>query len=324
MSAFEAFLQSDDYARTSRRKASLHDSERAVLPMSAKSRTIYLSMFSQYLAWLERHNKSLCKVTFEDLRVFLERKDEETGKRVLNSAIALRYLRLLERVYQYLEVDPNPAQHAALQALGSKRLLTRDAPSVALNDSEIQRFMAVLPGRNNLPGAKDPSRGWKRRRDRAMLALMLGAGLKESEVMRLEIGQVGDRQLDGTVLVEIKKPTDGIGKDHTAPLLDFAQEEVLAWIAERYRLRIPGDLLFPAAFDGRSMDHATIYRQVNAAFQRAQISVERRGARTLRNTYAVLCIREGVPLEEVGERLGHFLERSAIPYAALSESSRDS
>lgn len=317
--AFERFVQSDAYLKTSRRKQHGIDSERAPLPMSSKSKIVYVSMFGQYLAWLQTNKKTLDLVTHADLQAFLERDSTGSGKRDLNSAISLRYLRLLERVYQHLKIEPNPARHAIFQALDGRRELARDAPSVALTDGEIDAFMAVLPKRNAVSRLNDPIVGWKRRRDRAILALMLGAGLKESEIMRIESDHVGDRKLDGSVDVIVKKPSEGIGKDHITPLLPFAQEEVLSWVAERHKLRIPGELLFPAAFDGRAMDHATIYRQVDATFRRAEIAVERRGGRTLRNTYAVLCIRNGVPLDQVGERLGHFLERSAIPYAALSE-----
>ncbi len=60
------------------------------------------------------HNVAFLAVTSDHLRLFLDqRQDDDRGKKKLNSTIRVRYLRLLERVFAHLDMDPNPARHAA-------------------------------------------------------------------------------------------------------------------------------------------------------------------------------------------------------------------
>jgi site-specific recombinase XerD len=278
--------------------------------VSPESAAIYRFMFGKFAAWMLDERLKMSTVTARDLHRFVQLAHD--GHRDLNSKIAYRYLRLLERCYEYLQRSPNPARDAIVGI--DRAQITRDAPMTALNAEELERFMAALPGQRGDEDAKGA--GWKRRRDRAMQVTMALAGLRVAEAIGLLVEEVG-RQVDVeggitlTITPEHKHPTS---YEHTTTLPKEGVAELRAWLKERADLNIPGGLAFPANMEGEPLHKATVYRQVKATFERAGLAVPRAGGRTLRNTFASQQLRQGTPQSELTTTLGLALERSAEAY----------
>lgn len=327
--AFEAFVLSPQFQLLGRRQLS-QDRGAAPTAMRASSAKIYILMFGKFLRWIDERNIHLIDVSSADIMAFLEHRpagsDDENATQPgkdLNSSIRIRYLRIFERVFQHLRVHPNPARHAAFNIFksGNKTLRGQDLDKVAMTDAEQAAFMAALPVAPepyrpvaDAAGAQ-LARGWKRRRDRAMQAMMLGAGLKVSEVIGIATDSVGGADAIGCVPITVSpNSTAGTSRWHQTLLRPFAVREVLAWRDERTALNIPGALLFPATLGGGTLDKATVYRQVKATFVRAGIDVQRLGGRTLRNSFAVRELKEGASIELVGEFMGHRKRKSTEHY----------
>jgi len=314
--AFAAFVASPEFVETASRKQHL-----VPRPISPESAAIYRFMFGKFAAWMTEHRLRMSTVTAPDLRRFIGLAHE--GQPDLNSKIAYRYLRLLERCFLFLERDPNPAREAILHA--DRAHLAQDAPMTALDAEALQRFLAALPAGR----AQDANgqAGWKRRRDRAMQVVMALAGLKVAEAIGLLLDEIG-RQADVegaielTITPEHKHPTS---YEHKVRLGHAGVLELQAWLKERAALDIPGDLVFPANREGEPLHKATVYRQVRATFERAGIAVPRAGGRTLRNTFASQQLANGVPADALTTALGLALERSALAYrhARLSGAPED-
>lgn len=319
--AFEAFVLSPEFQLLGRRKSTSEKTEQPP-PMRASSARIYILMFGKFLRWLDERNIPLLDVTNATILNFLEHASapREAGsllKKDLNSSIRIRYLRIFERVFQHLEVHPNPARHAAFEIYKSqdKQLRGQDLDKVAMTDAEHFAFMQALPVAPEPVAGGDLTRGWKRRRDRAMQAMMLGAGLKVSEVIGMRIDHLGVPDSTGCLPVSVSPTvTGGTSRWHQTQLRPFAVKEVLTWNAERTRLHIPGPLLFPASLQGGRLDKATVYRQVKATFERAGIDIQRFGGRTLRNSFAVRELNQGASIELVGEFMGHRKRKSTEHY----------
>jgi site-specific recombinase XerD len=260
-------------------------------------------------------------VNAADLRRFIELSKD--GQRDLNSKIAYRYLRLLERCFDYLGRAPNPAQQAIIAT--DRAHLAEDAPMTALGPDDLQRFLAALPaGRTD---DMEGHAGWKRRRDRAMQVVMALAGLRVAAAIGLLLDEVGRQpDIDGaltlTITPEAKHRTS---YEHTTTLPRAGVAELSAWLQERDALEIPGNLVFPANLEGEPLHKATVYRQTRATFERAGIAVSRAGGRTLRNSFAVQQLEQGMSRGELTTALGLALERSteAYKYARLHEASGD-
>ncbi|WP_344761321.1 tyrosine-type recombinase/integrase [Actimicrobium antarcticum] len=235
----------------------------------------------------------------------------------LNSAIRIRYIRLLERILTHMKVSPNPAQHACFDIYRERRskLAGQDAPKVILEPADQHAFMQALPA---LPEATQGNemRRWKGQRSRAMQALMLGAGLKVSEVLTLRMNQIGNVDTTGSLPVSLDSgAANHTTRDHRSQLRPFAVTEVTDWLAVRRSDKDASQLLFPAKRGiNAPLDLATVYRQVKATFKRAGINAERWGGRTLRNAFAVRELEETGSTELVGELMGHRQERSTLYY----------
>lgn len=302
---FAGFVAAPDFVLTSSRQRDL-----APKPLSPESAAIYRFMFGKFAAWMLEERLKMSTVGARDLHRFVQLAHD--GHRDLNSKIAYRYLRLLERCYDYLERTPNPARDAIVGI--DRAQIARDAPMTALNADELQRFLDALPGRD--PDRDGKASGWKRRRDRAMQVTMALAGLRVAEAIGLLVEEVG-RQVDveGALALNITpEHKHRTSYEHSTTLPKEGVAELAAWLKEREALRIPGGLVFPANLEGEPLHKATVYRQVKASFERAGLAVPRAGGRTLRNTFASQQLRQGRPQGELTTVLGLALERSAEAY----------
>lgn len=300
--AFAQFLLSAAFAQTAKRAAP---------PVSPASAEVYTFMFGRFDKWLRIHGVAFSAVQSGDLVEFLSSRDARG--RPLQSKIAYRYLRLLERCYEHLEHVPNPAS-AAITILGANRP-ARDRAMVALSPEQASQIIAAKP--------KHPS--WKRQRDRAMQLVMLCAGLRVAEAIGLHAREVATvPEADGSLRIRLtpsgKQPTS---RAHETFLQQPAVQEVLEWIDARRRLGFPGDLVFPADEQGLPLHKSTVYRQSRSAMQGAEVAMPHVGGRTLRNGFAVAELRAGTLEETMRKRLGLVLPLALESYLGAARKQRD-
>jgi site-specific recombinase XerD len=313
--AFAAFVVTPEFVLTSSRQRDVP------LPVSNESAAIYKFMFGKFATWILEHGLRMSTVNAADLRRFIELSKD--GQRDLNSKIAYRYLRLLERCFEYLGRAPNPARQAIIAT--DRAHLAEDAPMTALSPDDLQRFLAALPAGRTEDMAGHA--GWKRRRDRAMQIVMALAGLRVAEAIGLLLDEVGRQpDIDGAITLNITpEAKHRTSYEHATTLPKAGVAELTAWLKEREELEIAGSLVFPANLEGEPLHKATVYRQTRATFERAGIAVSRAGGRTLRNSFAVQQLEQGMSRSELTTALGLALERSteAYKYARLHETSDD-
>ena len=310
--AFKEFVGTDAFAKTAQRLPA----DGMLRSVSSESARTYISMFSNVSTWITEQGKTFSTVAHGDLVQFVNRVDG--SKRVLNSKIGYRYLRLLERCYQHLGVTPNPAKQAILAT--DRTELPKDDAGRTLSPEQLQRFFDALPA--------DPPRrirvnafdGWKRRRDRAMQVVMALAGLRVAEAIGLLVHEVGHQvALDGSVDLTITpEENHDTSYEHVTPLPREGMAELRPWLDERARmveqLALPGEFVFPANVEGGKMTKKTVYKQIRATFERAGLDMSRAGGRTLRNTFAKGQLDNGASPDQLKDVLGLALERSAADY----------
>ena len=315
--AFAAFIVSSRYLDFSRRQTSsaLESVNEGQRKISARSAHIYQTMFARLCRWLRENGISLLQMTDEDLHRFLTQTTEQ-GQAVLKSAIQYRYLRMVENVFEYLARSPNPAKGVLSQTLtAGLRLKGKDANSVVLSGAQIQAFIAALPLSSAMPSSSRPHAGWKKRRDRAIQCMMLGAGLRVAEVIGLHRDEVaGELNSDGSLLVQLE-PVDkhDTSYAHQTAVRPELVDDVLNWIRERDMLPVGGDLLFPGTH-GELLNKATVYLQVKKTFLRAGLNLPRMGGRTLRNTFALQELDQNTSIGAVREKLELAENRSVLKY----------
>ena len=306
--AFRDFVATEAFAETGRRARA----DGTIKVLSAESAKIYSFMFNNVAGWLQEQGLAFSTASQADLLRFIAR--TEKGRPVLNSKIAYRYLRLLERCYEHLGVTPNPAQQAILQI--DRAHIKKDDAGRSLSEEQLKRFFAALPADAPRRRRSTPFDGWKRRRDRAMQVVMALAGLKVSEAVGLLLPEVGRQAgIDGSIELTIT-PSEkhDTSHEHTVTLPREGVEELRPWLEEREAMAIPGEFVFPANLSGNRLTRKTVYVQMRATFERAGLDLTRSGGRTLRNTFAKRQLDAGTKPEELKNVLGLALERSAADY----------
>lgn len=316
LAAFARFIISEDYARMSRRFGSKVN----VKTISPDSATVYQDMFAKFMRWLMETNQlTLLSLTETQFYAFLTQPDAK-GNPELQSAIQYRYVRLIEKVYEHLQITPNPAKAVIFKAFQQElRLTGRNMQGMALTDSEVAQFIDALPVSEAQVRPDRIHAGWKKRRDRALQCVMLGAGLRVAEAVGLHVDEISPTQdLDGSLKITIR-PDDkhATSYEHVTFLRSELVSDVLAWLAERPMIGIDGTFLFPSSKAGM-LNKSTVYAQVKRTFERAGIDIDRMGGRTLRNTFAVRDIHRGIDIEIVQKKLGLAEERSALAYKVIA------
>lgn len=280
-------------------------------PLRATSAQVYRFMGNKFIREVilpqpeeegrpARPGRTWDAVTPEAIQAFLVGNDLKRG-------IRNRYVRLIERMYDHLAakgmVSSNPARGLALKAPSKSN--ANHENTMWLNEAQQAAVVQKLPD----------GPGWKAQRNRALIATVLGGGLKVSEVLELRDTWIGPKQPDGSLYLEVHQV--GAGRRHRTKVAPWAASILVGWVGARAEFGLPGELVFPASTIGGTLHKATVYRQVAAVLTEAGIDpgiIKRRGARTLRNTYAMRELSEGQPLELVGEYLGHRTDRSTELY----------
>jgi len=213
----------------------------------------------------------------------------------------MRYLRLIERVLDHIRraefASTNPARFIAQDGEATWRKARDNEPTGFLTPAERAKLLAYLFSPIGVSG----SAYWKERRDRALVAVFLGAGVKTGEARALTISCINT---SGTSLQIPSTHPDFARETHLA---SFAIALLEAWLVERKRQEIPGELVFPASHAGRPMHKATMLRAIDAIVESAGLTssrTARASPQTLRNTYAAELFEHDVAPERVGTWLG--------------------
>jgi len=259
------------------------------------SAQVYQAQWGLFLEWLRARQKSLVTVDTQTIADFVAGLEIRKPQRV-------RYLRLIERVLDHVrEVEAsstNPARFIAQDGEAAWRNARDNEPTGFLHHAERAALIAHL---FSPVQALSRAQRWKERRDRALIAVFLGGGLKTGEAAALTVSCA----TPGSPWITI---------DSTNPMLvrrtrlaPFASAILDAWLAERRLVGLAGDLVFAASPSGRPMHKATMLRAVDALVEASGIAASRTSRaspHTLRNTFAADLFESGAEAELVGQWLG--------------------
>lgn len=267
------------------------------LPYRQSSREVWMSMFGKLCAWARANDIRLFDLTEEDIEEFFL-------ENTLKKDHRYRYVRLIEKVFNHLfELDPAIDHNPGRQVAWSKRWFGENDPTSFLDHEDRQRLKNYLTQTcedvlSNAQTCAASDLEWADQRDRAIVAMIFGGGVKVGELKAMAVSCMSPG--DGYVVV----PATGLVPEHKTRVLPFAVRVVEAWAARRRKSGIPGDKLFPArrginpqSRDGAPMHSASIHRSVRAVLDAAGIrgrdpgaevgeGAPRLCAQTLRNSFA--------------------------------------
>ena len=279
-------------------------------PLRASTKTVYTAMFGRFCQWLQAQGRRLDGLEPEDIRRFLDSAGTEPHQRAQRGRQRQQYVRQLERVFAHLGAlgyrGENVGRLAGLERVGQGE----DVPSRFLTADESGALILQL--KTTLADLQREGEGvaaWIAYRDLALVAVMLGAGLKVRDVMGLTLNCIDMRE----ERIELSRP----GCAHRARLLSFAVGPLQAWLVLQHEIHgsaasSPARKVFEADRSvgfGRlsntvSLSASSVHRRTQKLLEAAGITGERACAQTLRNTYAGLLIEGGASDEQLIDYLG--------------------
>ncbi|WP_184852534.1 tyrosine-type recombinase/integrase [Paraburkholderia tropica] len=275
VAAFDAWLVSQDLRRS--------------------SADIYRVQWGRFLEWLTLKRQTILSVETGTISEFVAGLDVKKPQR-------LRYLRLIERVLDHVRqielASANPARFIAQDGEAAWRNARENDPTGFLTAAE----RAAVIGQLFAPLTEhSAAKRWRERRDRALVAVFLGGGLKTGDAISLTL----DATSIGSEWLTIE--ADNPALTHSTRLAPFAVDVMGAWLEARRLAQLPGKLVFPGSPNGRPMHKATVLRAIDAQMEAAGIAstrAERASPQTLRNSFAADLFERGVDPDQVGQWLG--------------------
>ena len=238
-----------------------------------------LSQFEQWLS--EQQSCSLLQADKATVEAYL-------GWRLRHGRVArstARFLSCIRGFYRYQLREGTIERDPTLDIESPK--LGRPLPK-SLSEAEVEALLAA-------PDLEDPLQF----RDRAMLELLYACGLRVSELVGLQLSQVGINQ--GVVRIMGKG-----GKERLVPM----GEEALDWL-QRYlggpRMELlrtaPNDVVFPSR-RGSQMTRQAFWYRIKIYAERAAIKTKL-SPHTMRHAFATHLLNHGADLRVVQLLLGH-------------------
>lgn len=264
---------------------------------------VYRAMWGKLLRWSGEQGLPPLKWSAAQIGAFLDAQD-------LHKRHRYRYARLIERIFHHLTTLQQNLHNPASQAVKSHMAEGENDPTAFLLPGErdllVARILApaleAVTGKDG-KGEISPT-AWKRARDVALLAVLLGGGLKVAEVRALRIDAI-DGIGEGALAIRMVRADNG--RAYMVPLFGFAHAPLRQWLAVRHAAESLGDLVFPAMANGRPMHAASIYRRVEILLEEAGVLAgrsERASPQTLRNTCGAMHFDAGTTPAAVAQLLG--------------------
>ncbi len=202
----------------------------------------------------------------------------------LDKSSLARHISTIKNFFKYLN-SHKIVQNTAISAISSPR-----RPKTLPKALEIDQTFDVLE-----ESAKFEKNSWQGLRDTAIFTILYGCGLRISEALNLNVGDINNNDF-----VRIRGKGN---KDRIVPVLPQIKDAINAYMAEcPYNLR-NGEALFLGA-RGERLSPRIIQRQLQKI--RAYLGLpDNLTPHALRHSFATHLLAEGTDLRSIQELLGH-------------------
>lgn len=270
-----------------------------VLGYAAMSVTAMPRHLAEFLHYQEAHGKySLQQFTAGDAMAFTLHQQTRIGIRTgrgFSASHINKYIQVLHLFSRYIRQSGKSNVGFTLELLEGT-----SATPTWLTRSEISRLYAVTD--DNVLGI----------RDRAMLSVFYGCGLRLQEGACLELSDI----LHDRKMLYVRR---GKGyKERYVPIAEKSYRDIQLYIeqARPELLQRPCAALFLDANKGRPIHKQSLYLRIKALVRKASIT-KPVGTHSLRHSIATHLLQSGMKLERIKEFLGHAALDSTQIYTHL-------
>ncbi|MBE7169521.1 MAG: tyrosine-type recombinase/integrase [Williamsia sp.] len=259
-----------------------------VLGYAAGTREVLPGHVREFLNYQEQTGKArLEQITATDAAEFIKHLKERTGIRTgrpYSPAHINKYIQALKLFSRYVRETGRSDIGFAIERMGQSR-----PKPVWLSKAEVQRLYEA---------SDDSVLGM---RDRAMLAVFYGCGLRLNEGASLEIKDIiTDRKL-----LHVRKGKQY--KERLVPVAEKNYREIKFYIdygRPQLMQEVKTGALFLDANKGQPMQKQSLYIRIKRLVKIAKVK-KKVGAHTLRHSIATHLLQSGMKLEGIRDFLGH-------------------
>ncbi|SFQ34805.1 tyrosine-type recombinase/integrase [Variovorax sp. 770b2] len=280
--------------------------------------SLYEDMWQTFEGWCLGQSPvvTLSNLDLADLQAFqAARFGRKAADLSLTHRYALRLTRLIDRVLRHhaarTAITVNTAASDWITANPEVRFAGAahaDPKPEYLSTSEARLMIAFLSAARPRPGALRHAREaltWQDVRNRASVALQLGAGLTPGDVRALTLdapvaqgGRVRER------LWKLQVPGNGNSPARETPMAPWAAELLQHWLTVRAEAGISGSYLFPSSRTGNQWRKASQHECASRVLEEAGVDSREGGSFRLRHTFALRQMRRGTQPDQVARWLG--------------------
>jgi len=262
-----------------------------------------LNLFDSFLSYIElekeysKNTVSSYKNDLDDFKEFLTKIDKDPieidkkdifnylvflSKKKLKPASLRRKISALRSFYKFLIREELIENDPTIDlTLPKKDKVLPDVISV----EEIEKLVNIIP-----------EKGFKGKRDRALIELLYSSGLRVSEIINLKINEI---DLKNGYLKCFGKGS----KERIVPFGSFAKDLLIEYIEERDKNNINSDLLFVTK-KGKKIVRQEINNILNRYAKKSKLK-KKIHPHMLRHSFATHLLERGADLRSVQELLGH-------------------
>ncbi len=262
-----------------------------------------LNLFDSFLSYIElekeysKNTISSYKNDLDDFKEFLKKIDEDPieidkkdifnylvflSKKKLKPASLRRKISALRSFYKFLIREELIENDPTIDlTLPKKDKVLPDVISV----EEIEKLINIIP-----------EKGFKGKRDKALIELLYSSGLRVSEIINLKINEI---DLKNGYLKCFGKGS----KERIVPFGSFAKDLLIEYIEERDKNNINSDLLFVTK-KGKKIVRQEINNILNRYAKKSKLK-KKIHPHMLRHSFATHLLERGADLRSVQELLGH-------------------
>ena len=271
----------------------------SVLGYAPMSVTYMPRHLQEFLHHQEANGKyGLAQLTAGDATAFIEHQQTRTGIRTGRAFSAAH----INKYIQVLHLFSNYIRQTGKSPVGfTVELLESGSPTPAwLTRSEIRRLYAACG--EDVLGL----------RDKAMLSVFYGCGLRLQEGASLELSDI----LHDRKLLYVRRGKEY--KERYVPMAEKSYQDIQVYIeqARPELLQRPCAALFLDANKGRPIHKQSLYLRIKALVRKAGITKDV-GTHSLRHSIATHLLQSGMKLERIKEFLGHAALDSTQIYTHL-------
>ncbi|MGI4777366.1 MAG: tyrosine-type recombinase/integrase [Janthinobacterium lividum] len=282
---------------------------------------VYRDMWGAFTAWCLSQSPvvTLTSINALDVNAFqAARFGMKSSDLSLTPRHALRLMRLIDRVLKHRAHITGEAANLAVGQWLTDHPSVRYAEAASadplpefLSVAEAKALITFVSAARPRPGISRTQRDsqaamrWQDVRNRASVALQLGAGLAPGDVRAMSLasptshgGRVPNRPW------KVALPGNGNSPARETPIAPWAAELLQHWLQVRAESGIVGEHMFPSTRTGKPWSKDSQYRAARAVMEEAGIETADGGSFRLRHTFAIRQLRRGTAPEQVARWLG--------------------